>query len=148
LPAGKKGLFKVLLASNTNKVPENVIPLGKSRGSDPLIASVLKMKQKHPDKLLLNIMWTDVMQRVYGAERFRREVRNIVSNMRIATDLSIVVIRYSQDDILENLSEISDIRLRLVMLNDTLFLRSLVPSSPLYSLTFDDRLSIGLDPLV
>ena len=148
IPVGKKSLFKILCAGNTNKTPESIITMGKSHGSDPLLATALKMKQKNPDKLLLNIMWTDVMQRVYGAERFSRNMKKIISNMMTAADLSIAVIRYSQEDILELLSEISDIRLRFVMINDTLFLQSLVPSSTLYSLTFDDSSSIDLDPVV
>jgi GvpD gas vesicle protein len=148
MPAGKKSLFKILWAGKTNKISNNIISLGKSRGSDPLLAAVFKMKQKHPDKLLLNIMWTDVMQRLYGAKRVRSEMKNILSNMRVSTDLSIVVIRYSQGDVLELLSEVSDVRLRFMMINDTPFLQSLVPSSTLYSLVFDERSEVSLDPVV
>jgi KaiC/GvpD/RAD55 family RecA-like ATPase len=149
MSAGKKSLFKILWTGKTNnKISNNIISLGKSRGSDPLLAAVLKMKQKHPDKLLLNIMWTDVMQRLYGAKRVRNGMKNILSNMRANADLSIAVIRYSQEDVLELLSEISDVRLRFVMINDTLFLRSLVPSSTLYSLVFDEGSEVSLDPVV
>jgi KaiC/GvpD/RAD55 family RecA-like ATPase len=148
IPVGKKDLFKILYTSNTNKASENLIPLVKSRGSDALLATFLKIKQKYPDRLLLNIMWTDVMQRLYGAERVKREIKHIAYNMSTIADLSIIVIRYSQEDILELLSEISDVRLRLMMINDTLFLQSLVPSSTLYSLVLDERSSVGLDPIV
>jgi KaiC/GvpD/RAD55 family RecA-like ATPase len=148
MPAGKKSLFKILWAGKTNKISNNIISLGKSRGSDPLLAAVFKMKQKHPDKLLLNIMWTDVMQRLYGAKRVRSAMKNILSKMRVSTDLSIVVIRYSQGDVLELLSEVSDVRLRFMMINDTPFLQSLVPSSTLYSLVFDERSEVSLDPVV
>jgi KaiC/GvpD/RAD55 family RecA-like ATPase len=148
MPAGKKSFFKILRAGKTNKISDNTISLGKSQGSDPLLAAVLKMKQKHPDKLLLNIMWTDVMQRLYGAKRMRSGMKNILSNMRANADLSIAVIRYSQGDILELLSEVSDVRLRFMMINDTLFLQSLVPSSALYSLVFNERSELSLDAVV
>jgi len=148
MPASKKSFFKILRAGKTNKISDNIISLGKSQGSDPLLAAVLKMKQKHPDKLLLNIMWTDVMQRLYGAKRMRSGMKNILSNMRANADLSIAVIRYSQGDILELLSEVSDVRLRFMMINDTLFLQSLVPSSALYSLVFNERSELSLDAVV
>jgi KaiC/GvpD/RAD55 family RecA-like ATPase len=148
MPAGKKSLFKMLRTGKTNKISDNIISLGKSQGSDPLLAEILKMKQKHPDKLILNIMWTDVMQRLYGAKGVRSGMKNILSNMRANADLSIVVIRYSQGDILELLSEVSDVRLRFIMINDTLFLQSLVPSSALYSLVFNERSELSLDAVV
>jgi hypothetical protein len=75
-------------------------------------------------------------------------MKNILSNMRVSTDLSIVVIRYSQGDVLELLSEVSDVRLRFMMINDTPFLQSLVPSSTLYSPVFDERSEVSLDPVV
>jgi KaiC/GvpD/RAD55 family RecA-like ATPase len=148
MPAGKKSFFKILQTGKTNKISDNIISLGKSQGADPFLAAIHKMKQKHPDKLILNIMWTDIMQRLYGAKRVRSGMKNILSNMRANADLSIAVIRYSQGDILELLSEVSDVRLRLVMINDTLFLQSLVPSSPLYSLVFNERSELSLDALV
>jgi KaiC/GvpD/RAD55 family RecA-like ATPase len=148
MPAGKKSFFKILRTGKTNKVSDNIISLGKGQASDPLLAAVLKMKQKHPDKLLLNIMWTDVMQRLYGAKGVRSGMKNILSSMRANADLSIAVIRYSQGDILELLSEVSDVRLRLIVINDTLFLQSLVPSSALYCLVFNERSELSLDAVV
>jgi hypothetical protein len=148
IPADKKSLLKMLRIGKTNKISDNVISLGKSQGSDPLLVAVLKMKQKHPDKLILNIMWTDVMQTLYGAQGMRSGMKNILSNMRTNADLTIAVIRYSQEDILELLSEVSDVRLRFMMINDTLFLQSIVPSSTLYSLVFNERSELSLDAVV
>jgi KaiC/GvpD/RAD55 family RecA-like ATPase len=148
MPADKKSLLKMLRIGKTNKISDNVISLGKSQGSDPLLVAVLKMKQKHPDKLILNIMWTDVMQTLYGAQGMRSGMKNILSNMRTNADLTIAVIRYSQEEILELLSEVSDVRLRFMMINDTLFLQSIVPSSTLYSLVFNERSELSLDAVV
>lgn len=148
MPVSKKNLFKILRAGKTSKISDNIISLGKNQGSDPLLAAILKMKQKHPDKLLLNIMWTDVMQRLYGANGVRSGMKNILSNMRVNADLSIAVVRYSQGDVLELLSEISDVRLRFIMINETLFLQSLVPSSALYSMVFNEKSELSLEAVV
>ena len=148
MPIGKKSLFKIVQTGKTSKISDNVIFLDKNQGSDPLLTAILKVKQKHPGKLLLNIMWTDVLQRLYGANEVKSEMKNILSNMRINTDLSIAIIRYSQVDVLELLTEISDVRLRFMMINETLFLRSLVPSSPLYSMVFNDKSELNLEAVV
>jgi len=42
---------------------------------------------------------------------------------------------------------VSDMHLRLLMINDTLFLQPLVPASTLYSVVFDDH-GISLEPVV
>ncbi|HEY1211892.1 MAG TPA: gas vesicle protein GvpD P-loop domain-containing protein [Nitrososphaera sp.] len=148
MPIGKKSLFKVVQTGKTSKVSDNVILLDKNQGSDPLLATILKIKQKHPDKLLLNIMWTDVLQRLYGANEVKSGMKNTLSNMRINTDLSIAIIRYNQVDILDLLTEISDVRLRFMMINETLFLRSLIPSSALYSMVFNDKSELNLEAVV
>lgn len=148
MPIGKKSLFKVVQTGKTSKISDNVILLDKNQGSDPLLTAILKIKQKHPDKLLLNIMWTDVLQRLYGANEVKSGMKNTLSNMRINTDLSIAIIRYNQVDILELLTEISDVRLRFMMINETLFLRSLVPSSALYSMVFNDKSELNLEVVV
>ena len=64
-----------------------------------------------------------------------------------AGDLSIVVVSRSQREMLEFLSEVSDIHLRLLMINDTLFVKPLVPASTLYAIEFHDG-EIGLQPIV
>jgi hypothetical protein len=52
-------------------------------------------------------------------------------------DLARAVISHSQGDVLEYLSEVLDMHLHLLMINDTLFLQSLVPASTFYSVVFD-----------
>jgi hypothetical protein len=63
-------------------------------------------------------------------------------------DLSIAVLTRSQEDILEFVSELSNIHLRFMMIDDTLFLQSLVPSSNLYSLIFDRQSQMSLKAVV
>jgi len=74
-------------------------------------------------------------------------MENLLSDVRISADLSIAVISYSQEDVLNYLSEVSDMHLRFLMINDTLFLQSLVPASTLYSVVFDGY-QISLESVV
>jgi KaiC/GvpD/RAD55 family RecA-like ATPase len=135
IPAGKKSLFKILSP-------------GKNQSSNQLFATLAKMKQMHRDKLVLNIMWADAMQSIYGARRVRDGMKNILSRILAPADLSIAVLTHSHEDILELVSEISNIHLRFMMIDDTLFLQSLVPSSNLYSLIFDRQSQMTLKPVV
>jgi hypothetical protein len=135
IPAGKKSLFKILSP-------------GKNQSSNQLFATLAKMKQRHRDKLVLNIMWADAMQSIYGARRVRDGMKNILSRILAPADLSIAVLTHSHEDILELVSEISNIHLRFMMIDDTLFLQSLVPLSNLYSLGFDRQSQMTLKPVV
>lgn len=135
IPAGKKSLFKILSP-------------GKNQSSNQLFATLAKMKQMHRDKLVLNIMWADAMQSIYGARRVGDGMKNILSRILAPADLSIAVLTHSHEDILELVSEISNIHLRFMMIDDTLFLQSLVPSSNLYSLIFDRQSQMTLKPVV
>jgi KaiC/GvpD/RAD55 family RecA-like ATPase len=136
MPAGKKNLFKKIMTT------------GKNQSSDQLLAALLKMKQRHHDRLLLNIMWTDAIQSLYGTRKARSGIKNLLSRIMTHADLSIAVLTHSQDDILELVSEVSNVHLRFLMINDTLFLQSLVPSSNLYSLIFDRQSQMSLKPVV
>jgi hypothetical protein len=58
------------------------------------------------------------------------------------------VLTHSQEDLLELVSEVSNIRLRFIMINDTLFLQSVLPPSNLYSVVFDEQSEISLKPVL
>jgi len=145
LPPGKAGLFKILWLGKVKGMTGNIISPDKKRQADPSLAALAKMKQS--GKLLLNVMGTDVMQRFYGHKGVRTGMENLMSDMRASADLSIAVISHSQGDVLEYLSEVSDMHLHFLMINDTLFLQSLVPASTLYSVVFDGY-QINLEPVV
>jgi KaiC/GvpD/RAD55 family RecA-like ATPase len=147
VPAGKKRFFKILWMGKVDGMPDNIILPHKKQHTDPSIAALANMKQKYPGRLLLNIMGTDIMQRSYGQKGLRSSMENILSGVRTSADLSIAVISYSQDDVLEYLSDVSDMHLRILMINDTLFLQSLIPASTLYSVAFDGC-RINLEPVV
>jgi KaiC/GvpD/RAD55 family RecA-like ATPase len=147
MPAGKKRLFKILWTGKVGGMADNIMLPDKKQHADPSIAALAKMKRKHPGRLLLNIMGTDIMQRSYGQKGVRSGMENLISDVRASADLSIAVISYSQEDVLQYLSEVSDMHLRFLMINDTLFLQSLVPASTLYSVVFDGC-QISLEPVV
>lgn len=147
MPASKKSLFKILWTRKVGDMADNIMLLDKKRHIDPLIAALAQIKQKHPGRLLLNIMGTDIMQRSYGQKGVKSGMENLLSDVRISADLSIAVISYSQEDVLNYLSEVSDMHLRFLMINDTLFLQSLVPASTLYSVVFDGY-QISLESVV
>ncbi len=148
LPASKKSLFRILWTGKADMKSTQIISQGKNWSSDQLLAAFAKMKQRHPDKLLLNIMWTEAIQSLFSAKGVRSGMKNILSSIMIHADLSIAVLTPSQQDLLELLSEVSNICLRLVMINDTLFLQPLLPPSNLYSVIFDGRSEMRLKPVL
>lgn len=147
MPVGKRDLFKILWTSRVAGMADNIIPIEKKPNGDPSIAALGRLRQKHRNKLLLNIMGIDTIQRSYGQKGIRNGMENMMSDMKTTADLSIAVIRHSQQDVLEYLSEVSDMHLRMLMISDTLFLQLLVPSTALYSVVFDGQ-QITLEPVV
>jgi KaiC/GvpD/RAD55 family RecA-like ATPase len=148
IPASKKSLFKILWTGKPYKIPNRLISPSKNESSDQLLAALIKMKQRHRDKLVLNIMWTEAIESLHRARRLRNGMKNVLSRIIAHADLSIAVLTRSQNDILELVSEVSNIHLRFMIINDTLFLQSLVPSSNLYSLIFDRQSQMSLKAVV
>jgi KaiC/GvpD/RAD55 family RecA-like ATPase len=109
---------------------------------------IIKTKQEYPNKLLLNIMGTNIAQKMYRSREINR--RELLPFIRANTDLSLIVSRHSQST-RESLTEISDVHLRFLILNGSLFLQSLIPRRHLcavlpYASTGSNR--IKFDPVV
>jgi KaiC/GvpD/RAD55 family RecA-like ATPase len=147
IPSGKKDLFKILWTGKTAGRADNLISAEKKQDGDPSTGALTRLRQKHRNKLLLNIMGTDIMQRSYGEKGVRNGMEKMLSEVKTSADLSIAVISHSQEDVLQYLSEVSDMHLKLRMINDTLFLQSLVPATTLHSVVFDGH-EIVLEPAV
>lgn len=135
LPPTKKNLFKILCT-------------GKNPSANQLLGALVKMKQKHRNKVLLNIMSTESLQNLHGTKNVRDTLTSMLARILTHADLSIALLSRSQADILESVSEISNIHLRIMMINDTLFLQSLVPPSNLFSIIFDRHSRMILKPVV
>jgi flavorubredoxin len=93
-------------------------------------------------------MYAEAIQNIHGAGKFRNRTKNMLSSIMSRADLSIVVLTHSQEDILEVVSELSDIHLRFMIIKDTLFLQSLAPSSNLYSVLLDTHSQMNLKAVV
>jgi KaiC/GvpD/RAD55 family RecA-like ATPase len=148
-PATKKSLFKIFWTGKTDLTSSHIISRSKkNKSSDQMLTALAKMKERNPDKLLLNIMWTEAIQSLYGTKRVRIVMKNILSSMMAHADLSIAVVTHSHEDLLELVSEVSNIRLRFIMIDDTLFLQSVLPPSNLYSVVFDGQSEMSLKPVL
>ncbi|MGI0028417.1 MAG: RAD55 family ATPase [Nitrososphaera sp.] len=144
LPRGKKNLFKILWTRKVTGMRNNVIV--QSQTHSPSLAAVANLKKKYPTKVLLNIMGTDVIQQSNAGKGFMSMMTELMLGAR-AGDLSIAVLSGSQKEMLEYFSEVSDIHVRLLLINDTLFLQPLVPASTLYAIEFSTD-HINLEPVV
>ncbi len=131
----KKNLFKILWTQEVAGLSENLI-MPRQKEHDPLLAAMINMKHKHSDKLILNIMGSDILQKLYGPNT-KNKMDDLLIFLRTSTDLTIAVIRHSQADMLQHFAGISDLHLRILMIDDTLFIQSVAPASTLYSIVFD-----------
>src|SRR5919197_234707 len=108
---------------------------------------IIKTRQEYPNKLLLNIMGTNIADKI----TIYSETSGIdfLPFIRVNTDLSLIISRRSQHT-REYLSEISDVHLRFVILNGSLFLQTLIPRRHLYAVLPASSLGtrIRLDPVV
>ena len=99
-------------------------------------AAILRMRRKHPGKLLLNvILGHSARQRDRDGELTSR-LHDEIEAAR-SCDLSVVLAAAVHSDQIEYYSRFADVRMRLVLLNDTLFLQSLMPASSLYAVGFN-----------
>ncbi|HXG06780.1 MAG TPA: ATPase domain-containing protein [Nitrososphaera sp.] len=152
IPSSKRDLFKILWTGKTMTgmiaADHNIILANKKtkKNGIPTVVALSKLRKKYHDKLLLNIMGTDLLQKFYGQREKKNILENMMAEMKSNADLS-VVIGHSQHDVLEYLSEAADIHLRLLMISDTLFLQSLVPTTTLYAVV-PSRHQITLEPVV
>jgi hypothetical protein len=144
IPSGRKDLFKILWSKKVSGLADSLIV--PSQKQAPATAAVEKMKKKHHGKVLLNIMGTDMLKKSNRGASLGGIPEELMSAARKG-DLSIAVISRSQTEVLQYLSELSDVHLRILMINDTLFLQPLAPSSTLFALVLDGN-HIELEPIV
>ena len=145
----RKNLFKILWSGKISGLLENIIVPGQNE-NNPSLSAIMHMKQKHSGKLLLNIIGSEMLQKFYHPNA-KNTIEEFMTYIRANTDLTIAVIRHSEQDTIRRFSEICDMHLRMLMINDTLFLQSLVPASTLYSMVFEPfsgGWQVHLEPVV
>lgn len=144
IPSGRKNLFKILWSKKVSGLADSLIV--PSQKLAPATAAVEKMKKKYHGKVLLNIMGTDMLKKSNRGVNLGGILEELMSAARKG-DLSIAVISRSQTEVLQYLSELSDVHLRILMINDTLFLQPVAPSSTLFALVLYGN-HIELEPIV
>ncbi len=112
--------------------------------------SKTKNRRKYPKKLLLNVLGADIAEGFQKNES-RKGLEYFISFIKSHSAISIFVLRSSQSNLRNYLSEISDVYLRILEINGTLFLQSQIPRSHLYAIvpeTNSQYSGIAFDPIV
>lgn len=108
---------------------------------------LLKMRKDHPDKFLLNIMGSDIVQ--ICNQEAGEHLQSLIDFLRSNTDLSVIVSRRSLGT--AYISGISDIYLKITDMKGTLLLQPQKPWSNLYAISLNKRAGharMRLEPLV
>jgi hypothetical protein len=109
---------------------------------------ITKTRQEYPNRLLLNIMGTNIAQKMNANGEIAKT--KLFSFIRANTDLSLIVGRRLHDT-KEHIPGIYDVHLRFLVLHGSLFLQSLIPWSHLYAVlppVSSGSDSVKLDPIV
>ena len=109
---------------------------------------IIKTRKEHPNRLILNVMDADMFKKMHNY----REINGIevIPFLKANIDLSLIVVRRSQN-IRGCLSGLSDVHIRLTIINGTLFLQSLIPHAYLHAIVIDRSAGypkIKLEPIV
>jgi len=140
-------LFEEPLPANSRKLFKISAP-GKSQSSDQLLSNVIRMRQRYRNKTLLSIMSAVTIERLATVRNLKTQMLDRLASVISQTDLSVLVLPRSQENLLTLISAESDIYLQLTQISDTIFLRPLVPPANLHGLVFDSHSNIELKPLV
>lgn len=142
----------VRISGHNNEKPLEQITIGQANMSmEKKLASfqeiLSKMRKEYPNKFLLNIMGSDIVQR--SRQGTVDDIESLTTFLRSNADLSVIVSRRSQDT--EYISGISDIYLKIIDVRGTLLLQPQKPWSNLYAIVIKKYLgypSMKLEPLV
>lgn len=152
--ATKKGLIKIFPPFSS---PENITDITKldsnyefnKNHQEYIQNNILKMKNEFPEKILINIMGFDISDRFYNINKTTDIKKSFVEFIKTNTDMSLFVCRYL--GIEKDITQKSDMCVRLVVIDDTLFFLSENPMSQLFAVVPGDYGShnkIQLEPVV
>ena len=117
-----------------------------SAGLDARLAAFQKtlarMRNAHPDKLLLSIIGADVTK---SAEGKAAHIEQLMTLLRSSADLTVIINRHSRET--AGVAGMSDVYLKIIDVKGTLFLQPQKPWSGLYAITIN-RQRVRLDPVV
>lgn len=112
--------------------------------------TVRRLKTKHK-KGLLSIVGSDMVRGFSKTENDTHGIQNLISFIRSNSDLSFFIFRRSDRKLLDYLSDVSDIHLKMLEMNGMMFLQSEIPWSHLYAISPTARSGyseITLEPIV
>ena len=132
IPPGKNEFLKILWSKKLPALADNILVQG---GTSPSRSAVTRLKKKNPGKPLLNILAGNFQSGV-NPEENETPFEDQISSAR-ASDLSFALISSSHKEQFEYFSGLADVHIKLMMINDTLFLQPILPSSTLYALQFE-----------
>jgi len=152
--SSQSGLVKVFVPVNKSKKASHYL---SSHGEDEnkkqieiYQNTISALKRKYPKKLLLNVLGADIAEGFQKNES-RKGLEYFISFIKSHSAISIFVVRSSQSNLRNYLSEISDVHLRILEINGTLFLQSQIPRSHLYAIvpeTNSQYSGIAFHPIV
>ncbi len=108
----------------------------------------LKIKYK---KEPLSIVGANIANGFSDVKGGRQGIENLISFIKSNSAFSVFVLRQSNDSLLDYLSEISDIHLKMLEINGSLFLQSEIPWSNLYAIVaknYDSHSEVAIEPIV
>ena len=108
----------------------------------------LKIKYK---KEPLSIIGSNMANGFSDVKGERQGIENLVSFIKSNSAFSVFVLRQSNNCLLDYLSEISDIHLKILEINGSLFLQSEIPWSNLYAIIAknnDNHNEVVIEPIV
>ncbi len=144
LPARKKGLLKILWPRNQPGLADNLIVQSERHPSSKAV--IVRLRKSYPGKLVINVMGGDSLS-IWKSEKQRNYISQDQMLSARACDLCIAPVSAADIERFEYFSGLADVHLRLLMINDTLFLQPLLPASTLYALEFDEH-NMNIDAVV
>lgn len=151
----KKDLIKILNYTQLEKTlayfTDDKKDASTKKRSDSFQQIVIETKKKFPKKMLLNIMELDATRHSRKTEDINKINHLLIDFIRSNAELSIFITQHSQKNTLEYLPRLSDVRMRILEINGTLFLQSQSPWSPLFAIVVEKyrgHSDISLEPIV
>ena len=129
LPPGKEDLAKILWSRKYPSLPDNVVLHPHRQVSSAVVAS---LRKRYPGALVLSVtVGDDSSEEISSVPKRRMEI-----TPPSTSDLSIALVNSSRKQQIEHISAVATVHLRLVLINDTLFLKPVMPASALYAIGF------------
>jgi KaiC/GvpD/RAD55 family RecA-like ATPase len=135
LPDGKRGLLKILWSKKYTALANNVIVRS---AKSPSRSAVSGLKKKYPGRLILNIMAGDFSSLDDADKDEDLPLEDLIESAR-ASDISFALISSSNKEQFGYFSGLADVHIKLLTINNTLFLQPILPASTLYALQFENN---------